>query len=72
MTDDELIGLLKAAEDRLVGRINNQHERLLEAIKALSKDFQNTKGFLIEDAIVLGRRTTNVEDRLDKLDKPGT
>jgi hypothetical protein len=53
-------------------QMNDQHERLLEAMKALAKDFSNTKGFLIEDALVLGRRTTNLEDRIDKLDKPGT
>jgi len=54
-------------EGRLIKLINDQHERLIDKVGTLSRDFQNTKGFLIEDAIVLGRRMTNIENRLDDL-----
>jgi hypothetical protein len=56
-------------EARLLARMNDQHERLIDAMTLLRRDFQNTKGFLIEDSLVLGQRTANVENRLDRLEK---
>jgi len=48
---------------------NDQHERLIDQISALKRDFQNTKGFLIEDALVIGQRMSGVENRLDDLER---
>lgn len=45
--------------------MNDQHERLLNQMHSLNRDFLNTKGFLIDDALTLGRRITGIEDRLD-------
>ncbi len=53
----------------MMARMNDQHERLIERINSLAHDFQNTKGFLIKDSLVLGQRTTIVEDRLDDLER---
>jgi hypothetical protein len=38
-------------------------------VTALQNDFANTKGFLIGDALVMGRRMRSVEDRLDDLER---
>ena len=67
--DDETKALLLAIEARLVARMNDQHERLIDAMTSLRSDFDNTKGFLIGDALVLGRRLRGIEDRLDDLEK---
>jgi hypothetical protein len=67
--DEETKAFLVAMEARLLARMNDQHERLIDAMTLLRRDFQNTKGFLIEDSLVLGQRTANVENRLDRLEK---
>jgi len=67
--DDETKAFLEAMEARLMARMNNQHERLINVITSLQNDFSNTKGFLIGDALVLGRRVRTVEDRLDDLER---
>ncbi len=67
--DDETKAFLLAMEARLLARMNNQHEHLIDAMTLLRRDFQNTKGFLIEDSLVPGQRTTSVENRLDDLEK---
>ena len=67
--DEETRALLLAIEGRLLARMNDQHERLIDTMTLLRRDFQNTKGFLIEDSLVLGQRTTNVENRLDGLER---
>ena len=36
-----------AALNALLKQMSDQHERLIEQIKSLSHDFQNTKGFLM-------------------------
>lgn len=61
MDDDEM--------RRFMAQINDRFERILDEITALRNDFQNTKGFLLEDAIVLGRRTLIIEERLTRLEK---
>jgi hypothetical protein len=63
--DDET----RKAFAELMALMNKQHERLIEQIGSLTRDFHNTKGFLIEDALTLGRRMSNIENRLDDLDK---
>ncbi len=63
--DDETEAYL----DAMMARINNQSERILDEIGTLKSDFQNTKGFLLEDAIVLGRRTITLEERLSRLER---
>jgi hypothetical protein len=63
--DDET----RAAFAALMGPMNTQHERLIERINSLARDFQNTKRFLIDDALTIGRRVSNVENRLDDLDR---
>jgi hypothetical protein len=35
----------------------------------LRAGFQNTKSFLLEDAIVLGRRSLSIEERLARLER---
>jgi hypothetical protein len=40
----------QASFDTLRKLMNDQHERLINQLKNLSHDFQNTKGFLISDA----------------------
>jgi hypothetical protein len=67
--DEETRALLLAIEGRLLAIMNDQHERLIDTMTSLRRDFQNTKGFLIEDSLVLGQRTTNVENRLDRLER---
>jgi hypothetical protein len=63
--DDET----RAAFEALMARMNDQHERLINMITSLQTDFSNTKGFLIGDALVIGRRMRSVEDRLDDLER---
>ena len=63
--DDET----RTAFAALMTRMNDLHERLIIAIRSLRSDFKNTNGFLIEDSLVLGQRTTLVENRLDRLEK---
>jgi adenylate kinase len=50
-------------------QMSDQNERLINQIKSLSHDFQNTKGFLLNDALTLGQRVTLVENRVDNLEK---
>ena len=46
---------IRKAFDELMARMNSQHERLIDRINSLARDFQNKKRFLIEDALTLGR-----------------
>ena len=50
--DDEL----RAYLDAMRSEFNDAQERLLNRLASLEQDFQNTKGFLVGDAIVSGRR----------------
>jgi hypothetical protein len=67
--DEELRLHLEAMEERLMARMNTQHERLIESTDGLRSDFQATKGFLLEDAIVTGRRLLTIEERLSRLER---
>jgi len=55
--------------DKMTGQMNNGFERLLDHMSTLRADFQNTKSFLLEDAIVLGRRSLTIEERLATLER---
>jgi hypothetical protein len=63
--DDET----KAAFTEMMARMNDGFERVLNEINTLKADFQNTKGFLLEDAIIMGRRSLSIEDRLAQLER---
>jgi len=72
MADQEpTIGDVLAAITKMRTDIMARVDRLQDAVTALARDFQNTKGFLIDDALTLGRRVSGVENRLDDLDKDG-
>jgi hypothetical protein len=60
---------MNARFDALMTRMNDQFERVIDTMGSLSTDLRNTKAFLLEDAIVLGRRVASIEDRLDKLER---
>lgn len=60
---------LRAYLDHMLLQINDQFERVLERITTMGADLRNTKSFLLEDAIVLGRRVTSIEERLDRLER---
>jgi hypothetical protein len=53
----------------LMALMNNQHERLLNDLSGLRGDFQNTKGFLLNDAATRGRQWLDLEDRVTKLER---
>jgi hypothetical protein len=55
--------------DKMTGQMNNGFERLLDQMSTLRADFQNTKSFLLEDAIVLGRRSLTIKERLATLER---
>ena len=42
---------------------------MLDRVGALERDFQNTKEFLVGDALVSGRRWMDAETRLTKLEE---
>jgi hypothetical protein len=66
--DEELRAYLEAMEGRLSTRLNDQHERVLNRLTAIERDFSNTKSFLIGDALVLGGRWSDLEARVTKLE----
>ena len=55
----------KARFDALDARF----ERVLDRLETVSADFRNAKTFVIADALVLVRRLTAVEHRLDELER---
>ena len=66
--DDELRKYL----DGMMAQINGQFERVLNRLTAVERDFQNTKNFLVGDALVSGGRWLDLEARVAKPenDKP--
>ena len=63
--DDEL----KAYLDAMRSEFNDAQERLLNRLASLEQDFQNTKGFLVGDAIVSGRRWLDLDERVNRLER---
>lgn len=62
---------LRAYLDALIGRMNTKLDEILNKLSALRADADNTKTFLIEDALTLGRRMTSLEERIEALEKKG-
>jgi hypothetical protein len=58
--------IVNEGQERLLTRFNDGQESLLNRLKA---DFQNTKGFLVDDAIVSGRRWFEVDRRLSRVER---
>lgn len=67
--DEETRAYLDAIKAELMTQMNNQHERVIDEITTLRADFQNTKGFLVEDALVTGRRLSITEQRVTRLER---
>ena len=63
--DDEL----RAYLDAMRSEFNDAQERLLNRLASLQQDFQNTKGFLVGDAIVSGRRWLDLDERVNRLER---
>lgn len=59
---------LNASDDRLMARFNNSEERILNRLSSIERDFQNTKNFLVGDALVSGGRWLDLEARVTKLE----
>ena len=64
--DEETKRFLDAMEARLTARLNDNFERILKRLTSLEQDFQNTKGFLVGDALVSSRRWLDLEARVAK------
>jgi hypothetical protein len=69
--EERLTASLGAVEGRLMERLNNGEERILNRLTAIERDFHNTKGFLIGDALVSGSRWLDLEARVTKLEGGG-
>jgi len=67
--DEEMRRYLEAMEGRLMARLNNGEERILNRLEALERDFTNTKGFLVGDSLTSGRRWLDLEARVSKLER---
>ena len=63
--DDEL----RAYLDAMRREFNDAQEHLLNRLAALGQDFQNTKGFLIGDALVSGRRWLDLDERVSRFER---
>jgi hypothetical protein len=59
---------LNAIDGRLMARLNNSEERILNRLAAMEGDALNTKGFLLNDAVIAGRRWFDLEARVTKLE----
>jgi hypothetical protein len=69
--DDETRAYLDAMQTVLLTKINDGHERILNRLASLERDFENTKGFLIGDALVAGRRWLDTDARVTKIERGG-
>ena len=58
-------------EERLVARMNDQHERLINDLTLLREDFTNTKDFLMRDAAVRSRQWLDLETCVTKVERGG-
>jgi hypothetical protein len=62
--DDEL----KRYLDTMMQKMNGGHERILDRLSTLEKDFRDTKDFLVSDSLVASRRRLDLEARVSKLE----
>ena len=60
---------LRTYLDAMRKEFNDAQEKLLNRLAALEQDFQNTKGFLIGDALVSGRRWLDLDERVSRLER---
>lgn len=65
----ELKAAIAELSGTLTARMNDQHERLLNRLASLEADFTNTKGFLVGDAVVAGRRWLDLDERVSRLER---
>jgi hypothetical protein len=54
---------------RFMAQINDKLEQILNRMTSLEGDFQNTKGFLVNDSAISGRRWLDLEARVTRLEK---
>jgi hypothetical protein len=54
---------------RLVAQVNTKLEQILNRLTGLEQDFQNTKGFLVGDAVVSSRRWLDLDERVSRLER---
>jgi hypothetical protein len=66
LMDEELRKYLDPMEGRLIARFNISEERILNRLAAVERDFQNTKNFLVGDALIAGGRWLDLEARVTK------
>ena len=74
--DDELRTYLDAMRSesneafaKMRGEFNDAQERLLNRLTSLDQNFQNTKGFLINEALVTGRLWQDLDERVTRLER---
>ena len=74
--DDELKAYLDASFAALRGEVtdarrefNDAQEKILNRLNGLEGDFQNIKGFLINDAAVSSKRWFELEQRVSDLER---
>lgn len=60
---------LRAYLDAMRKEFNDAHEKLLNRLASLEGDFQNVRGFLLNDAAVSSRRWLDLENRLSRLER---
>jgi hypothetical protein len=65
----QLMQQMDALETRLMQKTNNGHERILDRLTTLEKDFLNTRDFLVSDSLVASRRWLDLEARVSKLER---
>jgi hypothetical protein len=67
--DEELRAYLEAMEGRLMAKIDDRLERVVNRLSLLERDVINTKGFLAADAVVSSRRWLDMDERVTKLER---
>lgn len=65
--DEELRSYL----DAMLAEIVSRQGMVLDKLWVLERDFQNTREFLLGDALVGGRRWLDLEERVGRLEKKG-
>jgi hypothetical protein len=62
---------LKRYLDAMKQKINDSHERLLGLMASPERDIQNTKEFLLGDALISSRRWLDLDARASRLESRG-
>ena len=66
--DEETKRFFDAMEARLTARLNDNSERILNRLASLERDLENTKSFLVGDALIGSRRWLDLDARVTKLE----